>query len=491
MESTPLTVQSIPLAKIRPNPKNPRKVKSEEAKDKKAKSLEANGQETPVKLRLLTPGERQADPAHSHELIDGELRYWGALKLGWTALDAIVFDIPAEDAQWKAVMSNEWEELHWLSRYEAIEDRLNSPSQPTQQQVADELGRSQQAISRVVSLMKVLNGNSRAQIYQALVKKDPSWELTEFPVYPLTALEDHELVEKALQVLIERQMTEKDAKKLVKWVKAGNDPASYGLKPGETASNGTEVASSSSSAYSAATPRNDSSLGPKDPYAAKWEGLPPGVKVTMTPKGYRMVMDLSPAEAVPVVYGALSNWEHLKGLSGEGQDLRYRNALAQVHQDAVPLRKKEVADKVQAEAERKAVLEAKAAEKTRKEVQRQAAQQAKADKVRSQSAVRSRQERQDQQPGEEALSGTGVAPAYAEASAGGSSPRQSPEALAQGDNDSDKNFIGKIGDFVQQKTGLTPQDLKEKAEGMLAKDAVQAANYQIRKGMRNILKDLF
>lgn len=157
MQSAPLTVQSILLAKIRPNPKNPRKVKSDEAVDKKARSLQANGQESAVKLRPLTPEERQADPDHDFELIDGELRYRGALKLGWPALDAIIFDIPPEEAQWKAVMSNEWEDLHWLSRYEAIEDRLNSSSKPTQQQVADELGVDQQAISRASKVLRLLN----------------------------------------------------------------------------------------------------------------------------------------------------------------------------------------------------------------------------------------------------------------------------------------------------------------------------------------------
>jgi ParB family transcriptional regulator, chromosome partitioning protein len=444
MESTHLTVQPILLARIRPNPKNPRKVKTDEAVDKKSRSLQANGQESAIKLRPLTPEERLADPDHDYELIDGELRYRGALKLGWTALDAIILNISAEEAQWKAVMSNEWEELHWLSRYEAIEDRLNSPSQPTQQQVADELGGDQQSVSRASKVLSLLNPSARQAIYANCVNQD-EYQVPEVVVRRLTELGDPSLVEKALKVAIERQMTEKEAKKLVKWMKDGNNPEDYGQKADKATHN------------------------PDDPNAQYWETLPEQVKVTRGKKGYRVVMDLSPAEAVPVVYGAMSNWEHLKGLAGEGNDLRYRNALPQAHKDAVPVLKREKADKAKAEADRKAALEAKAAEKARKEAQRQAALKAKA-----------QAKAKRQKPGEEALSGTGVASSSTPAYSAGT-PR----------NDSNNNFLGKIGDFVQQKTGLTPDQIKQTAEGMLAKDAKQAVNYQIRKGMRNILKDLF
>ena len=52
-------------------------------------------------------------------------------------------------------------------------------------------------------------------------------------------------------------------------------------------------------------------------------------------------------------------------------------------------------------------------------------------------------------------------------------------------------LLDKLAKAMEEKTGLTPQDLKEGVETMLAKDAKQAVNYQIRRGMRNILKDLF
>jgi hypothetical protein len=63
--------------------------------------------------------------------------------------------------------------------------------------------------------------------------------------------------------------------------------------------------------------------------------------------------------------------------------------------------------------------------------------------------------------------------------------------IRSGIRNDEKGFLGKIGDVIQQKTGLTAEDLKEKAGDMLARDAKQAVNYEVRKGMRDILKDLF
>lgn len=263
----------------------------------------------------------------------------------------------------------------------------------------------------------------------------------------LIDLGDPQKVQETLKVVIERQMTEAEAQKLVKWVKSGHNPQDFGQKADKAVQD------------------------PDDPYSSYWESLPEQVRVTRGKKGYRVVMDLTPAEAVPVVYGALSNREYLKGLAGQDEDKRYRDVLAKAHQAAVPLLKEETAARARAEADRKAALEAKQALKAQKEAEKR-------EKLAAKAAAR--EQAKSGQAGEKTLSGTGVASSSTPAYSAGT-PR----------NDGNQGFLGKIGDMLQQKTGLAPQDLKAAAEGMLAKDAKQAVNYQIRKGMRDILKDMF
>jgi len=465
MEPTPMTVQSILLTKIMANPRQPRRRFAPGSIPEMAESLKTLGQQTPAKVRPLTLEERTHHPGFEFLMIGGHRRLAGAQLAGWTALDCIVLDILPAETHLAALMDNDSEEMDWWDWDLAIEEQDKANPDLTQRALAGRLGVSLTKVNTALKITKTLSPNARALVTQnldqaAAPKGDfvPNWnklkapyQINEFVLLALADLADTLAVYRALKVALELHLTEQKAQKLVEWVKSGHNPEDYGQKADTAAQD------------------------PNDPYSAYWANLPQQVKVSRGKKGYRVVMDLSPAEAVPVVYGAMSNWEHLKVLSGENHDLRYRNALHQVHQDAVPLRKKEVAEKAQAEAGRKAALEAKAAEKARKLAKRQAALQAKMEAK----AQKQKPEIPASQP----------APTLREPQG----PEQSRRvgAAPRDDEKGEKSFLGKIGDLVEQKTGLTPQDLKAKAEGMLAKDAVQAANYQIRRGMRNILKDLF
>ena len=99
-------IVEIPLAKIRLNPRNPRKTIRPGQVEAKAASLKAIGLETPIKVRLLTEEERKADPAYEYELVGGELRFRAAQSLAWANILAYVVEVKPGALLLKALMDN-------------------------------------------------------------------------------------------------------------------------------------------------------------------------------------------------------------------------------------------------------------------------------------------------------------------------------------------------------------------------------------------------
>ncbi len=279
----------IPIAEIKPNPQQPRRVITREMVERKKASLKADGLLTPVKLRPLTAEERTADTDPLYFILGGELRYQAALELGWKTLDALVIGgATPEEAELISIMDNKGEEMHWLDWYQAIEKRLNHPQKPTQQQVADELGVSQQEVSRAVATLAFLNQASRELIYSQCVKSGAD-SVTQKMAYQLSFLKDPRKIEEAIPVVIALEMTESEVQKLVSWIQKGNSPESFG----EKVSNG---------------PVQD----PTDPFASLWKDLPANVRVIMGKTGYELRLKMAPSEAPTTVYSALAAIEHLK-----------------------------------------------------------------------------------------------------------------------------------------------------------------------------------
>jgi ParB/RepB/Spo0J family partition protein len=277
-----MEVQKIPMKLIRPNPNNPRPfIKPEDIKSMST-SLSAIGQQTAVKLRLLTDAEKKADPDHDYELVGGHIRYEGAKALGWKTLDATVQSLTPDQAELAALMDNRNRDMHWIAWYQAIEKRLQTPG-TTQQKVADELEISQSTVNRAVKLMGFLTPDARRAIYQTLI--NGTNEVPENPVYLLTGLADAAQVERALLVVLDRQMTEPEVKRLVSWVKKGNSPESFPQK-GEGGDKAKEISD--------------------DPQVKLWANLPKAVKVTKTKTGYKVEAYPTASEVGLFVYGAMS-----------------------------------------------------------------------------------------------------------------------------------------------------------------------------------------
>ncbi len=218
----------IPTKRIRPNPKNPRKVYQPGLVEAMEASLKALGQLTPLKVRDLSEAERAQDPDHDAEVFGGDIRLAGGLRAGLPTMDCELYiGYTPDEIEQMGDMDNKDHNMVWLAWYEAIERRLNKPDQPSQDRVGEEMQISQQLVSQAMKILKCLNPVSREMIYHSVVKPVDDYEVTPKMVLTLVDLADPQLVEWALKVAINLKMTVADAKKLVGWVKAGNPPETF------------------------------------------------------------------------------------------------------------------------------------------------------------------------------------------------------------------------------------------------------------------------
>ncbi|HEY5038965.1 MAG TPA: hypothetical protein VIJ93_07850, partial [bacterium] len=117
---------------------------------------------------------------------------------------------------------------------------------PSQRKLAAQLGMSHTKIYRAMKIMEFLNPAGREAIRLHLATAAPlngdksgtpratdptTYQITESILLALADLKDPLMVEKAVKVVIEGKLTESQAKKLVDWVKAGNEPETYSKSP--------------------------------------------------------------------------------------------------------------------------------------------------------------------------------------------------------------------------------------------------------------------
>ncbi len=276
----PVIVQ-IPLEKIMPNPHQPRRRFKPGSIQEMADSLKDMGQQTPAKVRPLTPEEIALNPGYEYMLIGGHRRLAGAKLAGLATLDCIVLVIPPSETHLAALMDNDSEEMDWWDWDLAIEEEAKAQEVPSQRKLAGRLGISRAKIYNAMKVLGTLNLSARELIEKNLDLQDtkgegggqslatpepvgeqndvppdtskPSYQITEYVLLTLANLKDPLLVERALKVVLALHLTEQKAKKLVEWVQKGNQPEDFGAKdPKDT---------------------------PEDPYAAYWPQLGPGFKV--------------------------------------------------------------------------------------------------------------------------------------------------------------------------------------------------------------------
>ncbi len=140
-------VVSLPVADIRPNPHQPRRVFDPAGIDELARSIAANGLLQPISVRPSDQG--------GYELISGERRLLAYQSLGQHNIPAIILDLPTQDSAVLALVENlHRADLNFLEEARAI-SALMENLHLTQQQTARLLCRSQPSVANKLRLLRL------------------------------------------------------------------------------------------------------------------------------------------------------------------------------------------------------------------------------------------------------------------------------------------------------------------------------------------------
>ena len=172
-------------------------------------------------------------------VISGQRRTEADRRLGKTHIPAIRMDIPLAEAKILANTSNQNEDMHWWERYAGWMEIGKDHPDWFQTDLGEHLGVSQGTISRAQQIMTAFSAAALEVIYLTQIRADDPFEVPEGVAYALTDLNNRKkvkeagtgLVERALRVVIDLKLTEPHTKSLVKGVKAGNPPETFGSAP--------------------------------------------------------------------------------------------------------------------------------------------------------------------------------------------------------------------------------------------------------------------
>lgn len=139
-------VQYIPLARLRPNPQQPRRRFDEAALRELADSIRAYGILQPLTVRRVEDG---------YQLIAGERRMRAAAMAGLREVPCLVAQVDEQDAGMLALIENlQRRDLDCFEEAAAIA-RLISRYGLSQEQAAEKLGKSQSAVANKLRLLRL------------------------------------------------------------------------------------------------------------------------------------------------------------------------------------------------------------------------------------------------------------------------------------------------------------------------------------------------
>jgi ParB family chromosome partitioning protein len=181
------TIQEIELAKIVPNPFQPRKVFKPEALQELAASIREHGVVQPLVVTETPVG---------YEIVVGERRFRASQLAGLTKVPAIVKKSLQDQTKLEvALIENiQRQELNPIEEAQAY-DRLMKTFNLTQDEVAKKVGKSRPAIANTVRLL-----NLPAEVQRGLVEG----RVTEGHTRPLIALRDPDRIIAVYHTILEQ-----------------------------------------------------------------------------------------------------------------------------------------------------------------------------------------------------------------------------------------------------------------------------------------------
>lgn len=187
----------LQVAKIMPNPSQPRKIFQEDELRNLAQSIIENGLLQPVVVRK---------DSGVYYLIAGERRLRACKLAGINEIPAIISDCEPEDSAVLALLENvQRRDLHMFEQANAIVNLLRE-WQITQEEAARRLGMSQSYLANKIRLLK-LSSDEQAEIIKH--------KLSERHARALLRIDDIEVRQKILQAVIARGLNVAHTEELV------------------------------------------------------------------------------------------------------------------------------------------------------------------------------------------------------------------------------------------------------------------------------------
>lgn len=145
-EATERDIKNIPIAEIRSNPFQPRRIFDEEKLQELSESIKEHGLFQPIIVKKSIKG---------YELVAGERRTKAAKLAGFTEIPAIIKDYTDEEMMEVALLENiQREDLSPIEEAEAY-DNIIKKSSLTQEQLAKKVSKSRSYITNVLGLVSL------------------------------------------------------------------------------------------------------------------------------------------------------------------------------------------------------------------------------------------------------------------------------------------------------------------------------------------------
>lgn len=205
-ESLDNGTKNLPLAKIEPNPDQPRKVFDQASLDELAESIRLHGVITPITVRK---GEKDG----YYQIIAGERRWRAARQAGLEDIPAMVLEAEEDEVMELALIENlQRQDLNPME--EALGYRsLMDEYQMTQEEVAKVIGKSRPAIANSLRLLA---------LPQPVAEWIQEGKLSAGHGRALLALEDEAAILEAAQTALKKHLNVRETEKMAQ--SAQNQP---------------------------------------------------------------------------------------------------------------------------------------------------------------------------------------------------------------------------------------------------------------------------
>ncbi len=195
-------VNEVSVDQISPNPRQPRDAMDPQALADLAESIRTHGLIQPLVLTLAPPGS-----AVPYYLVAGERRWRAARLAGLSSVPAIVKEVTPQGMLELALVENvqraDLNPLEEAAAYQALVDEFGL----TQDVVAARVGKSRVAITNAMRLLRL-----PIKAKEAII----AGQIREGHARALLGLPSDELIEQALQVVIERELSVRQTEELVR-----------------------------------------------------------------------------------------------------------------------------------------------------------------------------------------------------------------------------------------------------------------------------------